>query len=105
MWHMGRLRGNNGRGSRVWWHKKERKNRNRSKSNEGLQSWRGETGSKGHISQGKSWRHTKPVAEEVLEALPWRRKGLYHRCSPSAGKEQRGTLSSNGGLGTTCFGH
>lgn len=48
---------------------KKRKNRNRSKGTDRLQSWRGETGSKGHINQGKSWRHTKPVAEEVLQTL------------------------------------
>lgn len=97
---MGRLRDDNGRDSRVWWHKKKR---NRSKGTDRLQSWHGETGIKGHISQGKSWRHSKPVAEEVLETLPWRRKGPCP--SPSAGKEQMGTLSSKRGQGTTCFGY
>lgn len=56
---MGKLTGDHDRESTVWWPKQKRKNINRSKGTGRLQSWHGQTGSKGRISQGKSWRHTK----------------------------------------------
>lgn len=101
---MGRLRGDNDRDSTVWWHKQKKTPEIEARALAGFSPGMGRQEARGTSAKVNHGAH-QTLAEEVLETLPWRRKDLYHRCSPRAGKEQMGTLNSKGGQGTTCFEH